>query len=145
MVLHSFAHALMRQLSLACGYNSSALRERVYVGDAPTRQMGVLIHTDSPDSEGALGGLVRQGRRERLRDTLVALLHYARWCSSDPVCITGTMTLSTPRNGAACHACLLAPETSCEHFNTPLDRALLVGTPDAPAVGYFRAWLDENP
>ncbi len=139
-MLHSFAHALMRQLSLACGYSSSALRERLYVGDAPTRQMGVLIHTDSPDSEGTLGGLVRQGTPDRLRDTLVGMLRDARWCSSDPVCITGTMTLSTPRNGAACHACLLAPETSCEHFNTLLDRALLVGTPDAR-----RAWGSSAP
>lgn len=145
VMLHSFAHALMRQLSLACGYSSSALRERLYVGDDPIEMMGVLIHTDSPDSEGTLGGLVRQGVRERLRDTLVSLLGEARWCSSDPVCITGTMTLSTPRNGAACHACMLAPETSCEHFNTMLDRALLVGTPEAPGAGFFRAYLDENP
>ncbi|MFO0609263.1 MAG: DUF1998 domain-containing protein [Polyangiales bacterium] len=144
VMLHSFAHALMRQLSLACGYSSSALRERIYVADEPARQMGVLVHTDSPDSEGTLGGLVRQGRRERLRDTLVALLHDAAWCSSDPVCITGAMTLSTPRNGAACHACLLAPETSCEHFNTLLDRALLVGTPNAPKVGFFGHWLREH-
>lgn len=144
VMLHSFAHALMRQLSLACGYSSSALRERIYVADKPARQMGVLVHTDSPDSEGTLGGLVRQGRRERLRDTLVALLHDAAWCSSDPVCITGTMTLSTPRNGAACHACLLAPETSCEHFNTLLDRALLVGTPDSPGLGFFSDWLRDR-
>ena len=53
------------------------------------------------------------------------------------------MTLSTPRNGAACHACLLAPETSCQHFNTLLDRALLVGTDAAPRVGFFRDVLDE--
>jgi len=53
------------------------------------------------------------------------------------------MTLSTPRNGAACHACLLAPETSCQHFNTLLDHALMVGAGDTPRLGFFRACLEE--
>jgi len=39
---------------------------------------------------------------------------------------------------AACHACVLSPETSCETFNQFLDRALLVGTPDDPSLGFFR-------
>jgi hypothetical protein len=143
LLLHSFSHALMRRLALECGYSSSALRERLYVETGEREMMGVLVHTDSPDSEGTLGGLVRQGEPERLFNTLVGMLRDAQWCSSDPVCITGTMTLSTPRNGAACHACLLAPETSCQHFNTLLDRALLVGTDATPTLGYFRAFLDE--
>jgi hypothetical protein len=143
VMIHSFAHAFMRRLALECGYSSAALRERLFVGNAPIDMVGVLIHTDSPDSEGTLGGLVRQGTPDRLRDTLVGLLRDARWCSSDPVCITGTMTLSTPRNGAACHACLLAPETSCQHFNTLLDRALLVGTEEMPSLGFFRDVLEE--
>lgn len=143
VLLHSFSHALMRRLALECGYSSSALRERLYVNGESFEMTGVLVHTDSPDSEGTLGGLVRQGQPDRLRDTLVGMLRDAQWCSSDPVCITGTLTLSTPRNGAACHACLLAPETSCQHFNTLLDRALLVGTDEHPELGYFRAFLDE--
>ena len=38
---------------------------------------------------------------------------------------------------AACHSCLLLPETSCEFHNRYLDRALLVGSVDDPALGYF--------
>jgi hypothetical protein len=35
-------------------------------------------------------------------------------------------------HGAACHACLFAPETSCERGNRYLDRRLLVPVgPDA--------------
>jgi hypothetical protein len=41
-------------------------------------------------------------------------------------------------NLAACYACVLLPETSCETNNTFLDRALLVGTPEAPEVGFFK-------
>jgi hypothetical protein len=143
VMLHSFAHAFMRRLSLECGYSSSALRERLYVNRTGLDMLGVLIHTDSPDSEGTLGGLVRQGQPERLYSTLVGMLRDLSWCSSDPICITGTMTLSSPRNGAACHACLLAPETSCQHFNTLLDRALLVGTEGKRPVGFLRPLIDE--
>jgi len=137
LMLHSFAHALMRQLSLECGYSSSALRERLYVGRDPYDMCGILIHTGSPDSEGTLGGLVRQGREKLLSGTVRSAVAAMAWCSSDPLCISGTTTLSSPRNGAACHACVLVPETSCQHFNSLLDRALLVGLPSTVTVGYF--------
>lgn len=138
LLLHSFAHAMIRQLSLECGYSNSALRERLYVGDRGAYEMmGVLIHTGSPDSEGTLGGLMRQARVDLLGPTLVAALKSQAWCSSDPLCISGAATLSSPWNGSACHACQLIPETSCTEFNVLLDRMLLVGTDDAPALGYF--------
>ena len=144
LLLHAFAHALIRQLSLECGYSSSALRERIYAGGPPYGMAGVMIHTGSPDSEGTLGGLVRQGRSHLLIGTVEAALSAMAWCSSDPLCITSTIALSSPRNGAACHACLLVPETSCQHFNNLLDRALLVGTPADPGIGYFRPFLDKT-
>lgn len=144
VLLHSLAHALIRRLSLDCGYSSSALKERLYVGDAPQAMCGILIHTGAPDSEGTLGGLVRQGETNRLWNTFGGALKEMSWCSSDPVCITGTATLSSPENGAACHACLLVPETSCQHFNRFLDRALLIGTPEQPEIGYFRAVLEQS-
>jgi hypothetical protein len=40
-------------------------------------------------------------------------------------------------NLAACYACVMVPESSCETNNTFLDRALLIGTPDDPATGFF--------
>ena len=144
VLIHSFAHALMLQLSLECGYSSSALKERLYVGSDAHDMCGVLIHTGSPDSEGTLGGLVRQGRASSLAALVRKAGEQMEWCSSDPVCITDAMTISSPRNGAACHSCLLTPETSCEHFNRYLDRALLVGTPDEPRLGFFRDLLDDE-
>jgi len=144
MLLHSFAHALVRRLSLDCGYSSSALRERLYVGEAPRSMCGVLIHTGAPDAEGTLGGLVRQGTVDRLWSTIAGALKEMSWCSSDPVCITGTATLSSLENLAACHACLLVPETSCQWFNRLLDRALLIGTPDDPSLGFFNDVLQQS-
>lgn len=141
LLLHAFAHALIRQLSLECGYSSSALRERIYAGQAPYDMAGVLIHTGSPDSEGTLGGLVRQGRQELLVGTLHSAIRAMAWCSSDPLCITSTMALSSPRNAAACHACVLVAETSCQQFNCLLDRAMLVGTTTHPGIGFFEPLL----
>ena len=44
---------------------------------------------------------------------------------------------------AACHACALVPETSCEHRNGLLDRALLVGVPGERDFGFFSSLIDE--
>jgi hypothetical protein len=129
----------MRQLSLECGYSTASLRERLYSG--PGRS-GVLIYTATTDADGTLGGLQRQGEGKRMQATLREAIAAQRWCSSDPLCIRDLMMVSNASNLAACHACLLAPETSCEHFNQFLDRALLVGTPEHPEIGFFADWLE---
>jgi hypothetical protein len=41
-------------------------------------------------------------------------------------------------HGAACHACLFAPETSCEKGNRYLDRSVLVDTVAGSAGAFFR-------
>ncbi len=103
---------------------------------------GVLIYTATTDADGTLGGLVRQGRPQRFEEVLTGAIQELRWCSSDPLCIEGMAALSDGMNGAACHGCLLAAETSCEHFNRFLDRALLVGSPSNADVGFFSPLLD---
>lgn len=143
VMIHTFSHMLMRQLSFECGYSSAALRERLYADPGDRNMCGILVHTGSPDSEGTLGGLVRQGKEELLEATVRAMLMSASWCSSDPLCITGAVTLSSPDNLAACHACVLVPETSCQHFNHLLDRGLIVGVPDSPTTGFFGELISE--
>ena len=127
IAIHTFAHVLMRQLVFESGYSSSALRERIYV--APDAA-GVLIYTADSDSEGSLGGLVRQGRPDRLTDLILLALDQAVWCSADPVCSEAAGQGLGGFNRAACHACCLVPETSCVLANTLLDRGLLLGRPD---------------
>ena len=128
VLLHTFAHLLMRQLSFSAGYASSALRERLYAADpadtAPTA--GVLIYTAAGDAEGTLGGLARLGEADRLVPALAATLGAARWCSSDPVCREATAQGPDGLSLAACHACALASETSCVLGNVLLDRALVI-------------------
>jgi hypothetical protein len=137
MLVHSFSHALIRQLALTCGYNSASLRERLYVGQDNWEMAGLLIFTSSPDADGTLGGLARQAESHNFGRMLEDSLADMAWCSSDPLCIEGVHSFSAPANGSACHACLLAAETSCEQFNTFLDRAMLVGTPTSRTMAYF--------
>lgn len=144
LLVHAFAHALIRQISVECGYSASALRERLYVsenGDRTTN--GVLIYTGSPDSEGSLGGLVRLAEPELLEPIVMRTLRNAAWCGSDPVCLETDPAQSGDRvSGAACHCCLLLPETACERFNRELDRAVLVGDADGSFEGFFQQAIE---
>ena len=129
LLLHSLAHLLIRQFGLECGYSSSSLRERIYCGTGPDAMAGILIYTASPDSEGSLGGLVELSRPQRLGPMLLRALDGSRVCANDPLCADRTVSATgTQLNGAACHACLLESETSCESGNNYLDRAVLAGT-----------------
>lgn len=141
LLLHTLAHALIRQLTLESGYSSASLRERLYVGGGPEGMMGLLIYTATSDSDGTLGGLQRQGEPDRLQRTIVSAIRALAWCSSDPLCIDGVMSAHDGFSLASCHACVMAPETACEEFNRFLDRALLVGLPDEEAVGFFAPLL----
>jgi hypothetical protein len=148
LLTHSFAHALIRQLSLESGYSSASIRERLYVFepgemDNDSGISGLLIYTSTPDSEGSLGGLVRQGLPERLATTVKAAINEAVWCSSDPLCIESEGQGHDAMNLAACHSCLLLSETCCEEFNRLLDRAALIGTLTDPGAGFFNSLVEE--
>lgn len=143
LLLHTLAHALMRQLTLECGYSSSALRERLYGSASENQMAGLLIYTATSDADGTLGGLQRQGEASRIERTIIGALRAMEWCSSDPLCIQSMISGADGLSKAACHACVLAPETACEHFNRFLDRAMLVGLPDDQGVGFFSGLLRE--
>jgi len=132
VLLHSFAHALIRQLAVECGYTTASLRERIYSTNPKTPEIemaGVLIYTAAPDSEGTLGGLVSLGKPETLERHLDQALDSVRLCASDPLCAEHhPYRDGTTLHAASCHACLFAPETSCERGNKYLDRAVLVRT-----------------
>jgi hypothetical protein len=120
------------------------MRERIYCdrkAETPDEPMnGVLIYTASGDSEGSLGGLVRQGKPGFLEAMLRSAIENAKWCSSDPICIDSGGQGPDNCNLAACHNCALLPETCCEQSNRLLDRALLVGALDDPSIGFFAGW-----
>ncbi len=139
VLLHTFAHLLMNQLTFECGYSSAALRERLYVSEGPNPMGGVLIYTAAGDAEGTMGGLVRMGKAGYFEPALLSAVDAARWCSADPVCMEIGEAGQGPDscNMAACHSCALVPETACEQFNRFLDRALVVGTHRRPELGFL--------
>jgi hypothetical protein len=144
VLLHSFAHILINQLIYDSGYGSASLRERIYFSHrTPNRMSGILIFTAAGDTEGSMGGLVRLGESSYLPEIFRDSLIRASWCSSDPVCGESKGQGLFGGNLAACHACTLLPETSCEHMNLYLDRSMLVGTPEDPKLGFFSDLLDE--
>ncbi len=138
VLLHSLAHMLINGLSLDCGYSSTSIRERIYssVGE-DNRMAAILLYTATPDSDGSLGGLADQGRPERLGTVLKDCLERAHYCSSDPLCGHQAAAEVGLLNGAACHACLLVAETSCERANRYLDRAHVVETVAQLGASYF--------
>ncbi|WP_431988986.1 DrmB family protein [Streptomyces albogriseolus] len=135
VLLHTLAHLLIRQLSFESGYTTASLRERIYARPEQD-QHGVLVYTAAGDAEGTLGGLVRQGEPPRLAETLLRMTESAAWCSADPLCAEHTGQGFGNLNRAACHACALLPETSCEAGNSLLDRALVIGGERVP--GYLQ-------
>lgn len=142
LLVHALAHALIRQLSLECGYSSASLRERLYVDTGELEMAGLLIYTATPDSDGTLGGLARQGLPARVAELVPSAIHSIIWCSNDPLCIRDIATFTDALNLAACHSCLMMSETSCEEFNGLLDRAMLIGLPDNADLGFFSGIRD---
>lgn len=146
LLVHSLSHILINQLIFDCGYSTAALRERLYVSSDPNAPMaGFLIYTAAGDSEGTLGGLVRLGRPELFGPTVQRALSRASWCSADPICSEHLGGQGSKQaNLAACHACTLLPETSCETINHGLDRAVVVGTPVSRQSGFMSELLEES-
>lgn len=147
LLVHSLAHILINQLVFECGYSTASLRERLYISaDTAAPMAAFMIYTAAGDSEGTLGGLVRLGRPERLGPVVLNALSRASWCSADPVCSEHLGGQGSKlANLAACHGCVLLPETSCETINHGLDRAMVVGTPEARKRGFMSALLDQAP
>jgi len=141
VLLHSLSHALMRQIVLDCGYTSASVRERLYSrqpGDLGGPMAGVLLYTAAPDSDGTLGGLVELGNHITLGRHLQQALESMRLCASDPLCSEHRPDgLGRGIQGACCHACQFAPETSCEKGNRYLDRSVLVNTFSARGTAFF--------
>ena len=148
VLLHSFAHLLIRQLANECGYSAASINEKIYSdftnGTGKQRMNGVLIYLSSSDSDGSLGGLVSAAEETDLFDRILKnMITEARWCSADPLCSSAKHQGFASLNYAACHACTLLPETSCENQNVLLNRVSVVGKPENPKIGFFGEIVSE--
>lgn len=123
ILLHTLSHLLIKELEFLCGYSTTSINERLFV-DSENMQ-GVLIYTVA-GSEGSYGGLINQSNPDSFKKILQSALFRSKDCASDPVCYNSEGQGIGGLNLAACYSCSLLPETSCEEFNSFLDRAILI-------------------
>lgn len=143
VLLHTLSHALINELALECGYAAASIRERIYAeapGGVRPPMAGILLYTAAPDAEGTLGGLVSLGRAEFAGPVLARAVRRMALCTSDPMCAHHCPGQDEDvLHGAACHACLFVPETSCERGNRYLERSSLCATLAAVGIGFLEA------
>lgn len=139
VLLHTFAHLIIKEMSLQSGYSSTAIKERIY--SSPS-MCGVLFYTGSSDKEGSLGGLVELGEESKFRKLFKAALENALLCTTDPECANGQIDHDN-LNGSACHSCCMISETACENGNRLLDRSLIVPLDDKMELSYFKELVGE--
>ena len=132
VLAHSLAHLLITALADDCGYQLPSIRDRIY--DLVDGRLGLLVYTAEGDTVGTLGGLVAFAKAGKFEKLLDQALEIARWCPQDPVCIERATDVHAGIH-AACHQCLLLPETCCEKFNSWLDRSTIVGGSEKYSAG----------
>jgi len=123
VLIHTLSHLLVKELEFLCGYSATSLNERLFV-DSDNMQ-GLLLYTVA-GSEGSYGGVITQSDPTSFKKILESALFRSKDCASDPVCYHSDGQGIGGMNLAACYSCSLLPETSCEEFNSFLDRALLI-------------------
>jgi len=126
LLLHTLSHLLIRELETTAGYPAASLKERIYCSQ-DSKMAGVLIYTVVADIVGSLGGIVESGEPIKFLELMSNVFKHAQWCSLDPVCTEHEGQGPSWLNRAACHACALIPEPSCEFGNVFLDRVFIKG------------------
>jgi hypothetical protein len=137
LLLHTLSHLLMRQIESEGGYPAASLSERLYCANSPEPMAGILIHVSVPDIAGSLGGLAELAEPQRFLGILTRALEHSNWCSLDPVCSEHEGQGPGLLNRAACHACALVPDPSCEYGNILLDRGFVKGDADSGLPAFF--------
>ena len=123
LILHTLSHILIKELEFLVGYPAASLAERLYINE--NEMQGMLIYTIA-GSEGSFGGLTAQADPDRFIKILNSAIVRAKDCASDPICYHSDGQGIAGLNLAACYSCSLLPETSCEEYNSFLDRAILI-------------------
>ncbi len=127
ILLHTLAHLVIRQLETQAGYPAASIRERIYCAEGAEPMAGILVYVAVPDIVGSLGGLAELAEPARFLPLLVSVFAHAHGCSLDPVCSEHEGQGPSQLNLAACHACALVPEPSCQFSNVLLDRTFVRG------------------
>lgn len=132
VLIHTFSHLIIKELEYLCGYPSTSIQERLYIDDE-LEMNGVLIYTIA-GSEGSYGGITSICDDNKIGKLIESAMIRAIDCATDPICYHTHGQGVANLNLSACFSCTLLPETSCEKFNSYLDRRILVDKD----YGYFK-------
>ena len=135
VLIHTFSHLIIKELEYLCGYPSTSIQERIYI-DNELKMNGVLIYTVA-GTEGSYGGITSICDSEQIGKLIVSAMMRATDCATDPICYHSDGQGVGKLNLSACFSCTLLPETSCEMFNSYLDRRILIDK----EYGYFKTLL----
>jgi hypothetical protein len=127
ILLHTLAHLVIREFESSVGYPAASLSERIYHSKSE-KMAGILIYTAVPDVVGSLGGIIESSQPKAFLKIINNAFKHALWCSLDPVCTEHKGQGPGWLNRAACHGCVLVPETTCEYGNVFLDRVFIKGS-----------------
>jgi hypothetical protein len=139
VLLHTFAHLIIKEMGLQSGYSSASIRERIYSSET---MYGVLFYTGSSDKEGSLGGLVELGEDTKFKKILKNALENSLLCTTDPECSNTEIDPDT-LNGPACHSCCMISETACENGNRLLDRSFIAPLDGKQECSFFSELIGE--
>jgi hypothetical protein len=142
ILLHTLAHLLIRELETTAGYPAASLNERIYSTKAD-HMAGILVYTSVADIAGSLGGIVESAEPRTFLGIMDGVFKKAQWCSLDPVCTEQEGQGPGWLNRAACHACTLIPEPSCDYQNVFLDRVFIKGNTSLGIPGFLE-FVTEN-
>jgi hypothetical protein len=112
ILVHSYAHRLIRVLAVHAGIERNSLSELLV-----PLHLGLFVYAASR-GDFVLGGLQAVFESD-LDQVLNELTFGEHRCALDPGCTKG---------GAACVACLHLREPSCRYYNTLLNRSFLFGS-----------------
>ena len=129
---------IIKELEYLCGYPSTSIQERIYI-DNELKMNGVLIYTVA-GTEGSYGGITSICDNEQIGKLIVSAMMRATDCATDPICYHSDGQGVGKLNLSACFSCTLLPETSCEMFNSYLDRRILIDK----EYGYFKTCINQN-
>jgi len=146
LLLHTLSHLLIRELETTAGYPAASLKERIYCS-LDKSMSGILIYTAVADIVGSLGGIIESAEPKAFLSLLEGAIKHAQWCSLDPVCSEHEGQGPGWLNRAACHACALVPEPSCDYNNIFLDRVFIKGNEELSIpslINFIKGFYDRN-
>lgn len=123
-LLHSISHAFIQAAGEISGLSSNSLTEIIFV---ETASIFIYAQTSQGVPLGALSGMAEMRYEYFLR----RVFEDTRNCIFDPIC--------TERDDTSCHACLIIPEISCNHFNAELGRKYMysIESAEIPRIGFW--------